>query len=147
MDAEQVQPGSLSWIYNPWSEQPQKTLTVFAINCAAILLVAYSYRGDPAVNWFVFLAALFMFGMTLSLLVPIRYVLDEKGVTVRFVGVPSFRQWQHYRNVYVHKNGIFLTSMRKPSGLDPFRGHFLLFTGENRDLVVSYAKRHIKSEA
>lgn len=146
MEAERVQPGSHSWTYNPWIEQPQKTLAVFVIDCAAILLVAYSYRGDPAVNWFMLLAALFMFGMTLSLLVPIGYTLDEKGVTVRFLGVPSFRQWQHYRNVYVHKNGVFLTSMRKPSGLDPFRGHFLLLTSENRDVIVLYAKRHIKAE-
>jgi hypothetical protein len=147
MDAEQVQSGPLSWKYNPWTEQPQKTLSVFVIDCAAIVLVAYSYRGDPALNWFMLLAALFMFGMTLSLLVPIAYTLDEKGVTVRFLGVPSFRLWQHYRNVYVHKNGIFLTSMRKPSGLDPFRGHFLLYGESTRDLVVSYAKRYIKSEA
>ena len=77
------------------------------------------------------------------MLVPIRYEFSKKGVTVFFLGTRSFRSWSHYRNLYVHKDGVFLTSMKKPSGLDPFRGHFLYYGG-NRDEVVGYARRYIK---
>jgi len=92
---------------------------------------------------FVLLALVFMFGATLSMLVPISYRFDADGVTVFFLGTRNFRRWEHYRNCYVHQNGVFLTSMPKPSGLDPFRGHFLLFAG-NREEVASYARERIK---
>ncbi len=147
MEAGQAQLEPIIWRYQPWKEQPKKTMLVFLIDCAVVLLVYFCYYSDPALGLFVFVSALFMFGMTLSLLVPIGYKMDVKGVTVRFIGVPSFRLWQHYRNLYVHNNGIFLTSMRRPSGLDPFRGHFLLYGNGNRELIISYAKRFIKPEA
>lgn len=136
----------LKWRFDPWKEQPKKTAAVFFINCAIMLVVYFSYQNDPAALTFVFLSGLFMFGMTFSLLVPIRYKFDAKGVTVYFLGVPSFKSWAHYRNMYVHKNGVFLTSMRRPSGLDPFRGHLLLYGAANRQEVVAYAKRHIKPQ-
>ena len=147
MDAGQVPSEPLSWRYNPWKEQPVKTVLVFVINCAVLLVVYYSYYGDAALRLFLLVTALVMFGMTLPLLVPITYKLDSKGVTVYFLGVPSFRSWPHYRNIYVHNNGIFLTSMKRPSRLDPFRGHFLLYGYGNREQIVSHAKRFIKPEA
>jgi hypothetical protein len=95
-----------------------------------------------ALGWggFSFLALL---GMTANLFLPVRYRLDDKGVTVYFpFGVPSFRDWAHYRNFYVHDTGVHLTTMPQPSALDPFRGHLLLFAN-NRDAVVEAVRRQI----
>ena len=129
----------LRWRHSPWSKRPLKTWALLLVNLAivAIVYITFPEKG------FTGLAVLLMFGMTLSMLIPIRYEFSRKGVTVFFLGTRSFRRWEHYRNFYVHKEGIFLTSMKKPSGLDPFRGHFLYY-GNNRNEVVEYARRQIK---
>lgn len=130
---------TLQWRHSPWSERPLKTWALLAVNLAVVAVVYFTFPEKG----FAGLAILLMFGMTLSLLVPIRYEFNDKGVTVFFLGTRSFRPWAHYRNFYVHKDGVFLTSMKKPSSLDPFRGHFLYYGG-NRDEVVDYARRSIK---
>jgi hypothetical protein len=89
------------------------------------------------------LGFLLLFSFTAVIYLPVRYKLDNNGVTVTFLGAASFRPWKHYRNFYVHGTGVHLTTMPKPSGLDPFRGHFLQYSG-NREAVVSYIKAHVK---
>jgi hypothetical protein len=84
----------------------------------------------------------FLLGMTLVLFTPVGYRLDERGVAVRFMGVSSFRPWEHYRNFYPHARVVHLTTMPRPSRLDPFRGHPLQFSG-NRDAVLEYLGEHI----
>ncbi|MDT9120716.1 hypothetical protein RSW84_25110, partial [Escherichia coli] len=82
------------------------------------------------------------FGMTASMFLPARYRLDAKGVTTWFLGLPSFRPWEHYRNFYAHDTGAHLTTMPRPSPLDPFRGHLLLFA-DNRAAVLAALKAGI----
>ncbi len=83
--------------------------------------------------------------MTATLYLPIRYRLDEKGVTVFFLGAPNFRKWGHYRNFYQHDTGVHLTTMPTPSALDPFRGHYLRYSN-NRDEVAAFIKAHVVVE-
>ena len=129
----------LDWQFDPWRERPAKTGLLLLFNLAILAVV---YLTFPEKGW-TGLAAVLLFGATLSMLVPIRYRLDESGVTVHFLGIRSFRPWAHYRNFYSHGNGIFLTAMARPSALDPFRGHFIFFN-RNREQVVAYAGRHIR---
>jgi hypothetical protein len=89
-----------------------------------------------------FISLLLLVAMTLTLYVPVRYVLDHTGVTVHFLGVPTSRKWDHYRNYYLHDTGVHITTMAKPSRLDPFRGHYLQFV-DNREEVADYIKRHM----
>lgn len=138
-NATAVEGEALQWQYNPWRARPARTWTLLGVNLAVAIVVYFTFPEKA----FVLLALIFMFGATLSMLVPISYRFEPEGVAVFFLGTRNFRRWEHYRNCYVHANGIFLTSMPRPSGLDPFRGHFLHFAG-NRDEVASYAKQRIK---
>lgn len=88
-------------------------------------------------------SALLLLGMNASLYLPVHYRLDERGVTVTFLGVPSLRRWEHYRNYYAHRHLVHLTTMPRPSPLDPFRGHSLLFAG-NREEVLAFIGRHVE---
>lgn len=99
------------------------------------------YWIGQAVTWSL-ISLLLLLGMTTTIYLPVRYKLDERGVTGYFLGVPTFRNWRHYRNFYVHQNGVHLTTMPKPSPLDAFRGHFLQFY-KNRDEVVKFIEEHM----
>lgn len=100
-----------------------------------------SHWVGQAITWSL-ISLLLLVGMTGMIYLPARYKLDEKGVTGYLFGVPTFRTWRHYRNFYMHENGVHLTTMPKPSPLDAFRGHFLQFYG-NRDEVVAYIEAHM----
>ncbi len=137
MDSAAAEP--LQWRHNPWREKPRKTYALLTVNLAVMAIV---YCTFPEKAWVV-LAAVLLFGATLSMLVPIAYRFDDQGVAVFFLGTRSFRPSPHYRNYYVHSNGVFLTSMEHPNALDPFRGHFLFYRG-NREQVLAYVKGRIK---
>jgi len=129
---------TLEWTHHPWRMSPVKTTALVVVNLAVTVIVYFAFPE----KLFALLALLVMFGSTMSIYLPIRYRFNQQGVTVFFLGVPSFRPWKHYRQAYVHNNGVFLTSMPRPSRLDPFRGHFLRYA-DNREEVVKYVRRFI----
>jgi len=131
----------LEWTHHPWKAAPLKTVVLLAVNLGVTTIVYFSFPEKV----FALLAFVVMFGSTMSIYLPVRYRFTRKGVTVFFLGVPSFRPWQHYRQAYVHGNGVFLTSMPRPSRLDPFRGHFLKYA-DNGEEVVEYVRRFIPKE-
>jgi hypothetical protein len=152
-DAGEVAPAAdsaaLEWTYNPWRDASGPAWRRPWVAMLLILLVAavagYSFSAPDwwpqALGWGG-VALLMLVGSTASLFLPVRYRLDPRGVTVWFLAAPSFRPWEHYRNYYVHDTGVHLTTMPTPSGLDPFRGHLLLYAG-NKASVVEYIKGHI----
>jgi hypothetical protein len=135
----------LEWTHNPWRQSPFKSAAALAI-CLALGWFA---------SWFMHSALWALLGFLLVatmlsvLFLPARYRLDSRGVTVWFPpGVPNQRDWAHYRNAYFHSNLVYLTTMPRPSPLDPFRGHSLLFDDAspagNRSVVQSYIEAWIR---
>jgi len=137
----------LAWTFNPWRDRRgwRQPAVALLLLLAIAGLAGYSFTAPnwwpQALSWGGF-SLLILVGMTANLFLPVSYRLDERGVTVRFLGVPSFRPWEHYRNYYVHDTGVHLTTMPQPSPLDPFRGHLLLFAG-NREEVSAMVRAHI----
>lgn len=129
---------SLEWTHHPWRAAPGRMVALIVLNLGITAIVYFAFPEKA----FAVLALLVLFGSTMSIYLPIRYRFTPQGVTVFFLGVPSFRPWKHYRQAYVHAGGVFLTSMPRPSRLDPFRGHFLKYAG-NREAVISYVRRFI----
>jgi len=140
-DAETSTERALEWTHHPWKATPLKMIALWIINLGITAIVYFSFPE----KLFALLAFLVLFGSTMSIYLPIRYRFTPEGVTVFFLGVPSFRPWKHYHQAYVHENGVFLTSMPRPSRLDPFRGHFLKYAG-NREAVVNYVRRFISKK-
>ena len=102
-------------------------------------------RESFPVQWLLWglVSAVLLLGMNASLYLPVRYELNEQGVRVEFMGMPSLRRWEHYRNFYPHEHLVHLTTLPRPSALDPFRGHSLMFSG-NRDSVLAYIGKHVE---
>lgn len=142
----------VEWSYNPWRHARgwRHPVVALLLELSVAALAGYAFTAPPGggapdtgelLRWGGF-ALVFLLAGTASLFLPVRYRLDERGVTVWFLGVPSSRPWQHYRNYYLHATGVHLTTMPRPSALDPFRGHFLLFAG-NREQVAPVLASHL----
>jgi hypothetical protein len=143
-------PESVEWRYNPWVDAGgpawRRPWVALLLELGLAALAGYSLTAPnwwpEALPWALMSLAILL-AATASLYLPVRYRLGPEGVTVWFLGVPSTRTWDHYRNYYVHDTGVHLTTMPQPSALDPFRGHMLLFAG-NRESVVPYIKARIR---
>jgi len=136
---------ALSWVYNPWRANWRRPAVALVLELLIAVLAGVSFTWPdwwPAMLGWGGIGFLLLVGMTMSLYLPVRYTLDDKGVMVRFFGAPSFRRWEHYRNYYPHDSGVHLTTMPQPSALDPFRGHFLLYDGNKRE-VDAYIAHHM----
>ncbi|MEZ5337652.1 MAG: hypothetical protein R3F46_05250 [bacterium] len=90
------------------------------------------------------ISLLLLLGMNASLYLPAAYELNEQGVKVSFMGLPSLRRWEHYRNYYAHERLVHLSTMPRPSALDPFRGHSLMFGPDNREAVLGFIAVHVR---
>lgn len=140
-------PAVLEWTHNPWRLHPLKSVLALLI-CLSVSLLAGWWMQSGI--WT--LLGLALVGGTNSVLFfPVRYRLDGTGVTVHYLGAPSQREWSHYRNAYFHPQLVHLTTMTRPSPLDPFRGHSLLFDPRSeqgrREMVNSFIKQKLQLAA
>jgi hypothetical protein len=123
-------PTILEWSFNPWRQDWRRPVALLAI---CLLLAALAGWAFTAPHWwpqalgYGLISLALLLGMNALVVLPVRYRLDSTGVTVWFLGVPSTRAWEHYRNAYFHRNLVHLTTLPRPSALDPFRGHALQF--------------------
>jgi hypothetical protein len=140
-----------AWSYNPWRANWRRPALALLLELAVAALAGWSFSAPAwwpqAFAWGVISFAL-LSGMTAMVFLPVRYKLSAAGVAVHLLGAPSFRKWEHYRNYYVHKTGVHLTTMPKPSALDPFRGHYLQFGVPGgpgaRERVVPFIEEHLR---
>ena len=89
----------------------------------------------------VLLALLPTLALTLSLsefLLPIRYTLTQKGAQSRQGLVTLEIAWLDVKHAYWAADGIKLSPLSKPnSRLEPLRGVFLRFGGNEREVVAA----------
>ena len=78
-----------------------------------------------------------LFGATFTYFLPTRYRIDQAGVRAG----RTKRTWVEIRNVYLHKDGAFLSPFPRPSRLDPFRGVHLRYH-KNRAAVEQLLVRY-----
>ncbi len=144
-------PAELAWTYNPWRANPRRPVTALLLELAVASAAGWSSSWPDwwpqCIGWGG-LSLLLLLGMTATIFLPVRYKLDVQGVTVSFLGAPSFRKWAHYRNFYSHDTGVHLTTMPTPSGLDPFRGHYLQYGAADsmgrREQVLAFVQQHLQ---
>ena len=90
-------------------------------------------------NLSIFLAIL---GSTTEFWLPIRYVMDQKGASLRCGISVSAIEWADVKRVLIEERAVKLSPLEGDSRLDPFRGIVLRY-GEQKDVVVDYIKRHV----
>jgi hypothetical protein len=129
---------TLVWTVHPVKRKPfvSAAVTVFVI---VISLIVYSWMQSP---WFTILALLIMLGSLAKFYFPTGYKLSARGVTMKTTTQTLFKEWSIYRSCYPDKKGILLSPFAEPSRLENFRGLYVMFEGNNRE-VTAYCQEHI----
>jgi hypothetical protein len=129
---------SLEWSSHLISQYPAKGVILIAITVLFTILMWILFE-----HWlYPVISAVVLFLSTMRYYFPVRYRLGEDGVRRWFLGFEKFRPWTDFRNVYVHKDGLFLAPFEKPSRLDAFRGLGINF-GQNRDSIVAFVREKL----
>jgi len=129
---------TLSWTCHPSRRNYPKTLAVVGL-LAALMLFTIWYTGSA------FFGVVVVLVMTLSLgayFFPTWYTLTEKGIKVRTLVTKFERPWSTYRSFWPDKNGVLLSPFPHASRLENFRGLFVRFEGNGKD-VVAFVKRYV----
>lgn len=121
----------LTWRVHPARERP--VATAFAlIVIAAVTWMSAVIMDNP---WWGLLPAAFFLLTLQRFFLPSAYRIDAEGITATsFFSSLSFR-WGDVRRFLHDGTGAFLSTRRRPSLFDGFRGMHLVFSG-NREQVV-----------
>jgi hypothetical protein len=132
----------LEWSVFPFLEDRRRSAVVVAVVVAVGVLVFVAFKD-------IFLTVLSLAILLVSLhtfFTKTSYRLAEDGVTVRTVGVKTFKAWSAFKRYSADRKGVTLSPFAKPSRLDPFRSVRLLYGG-NRDEVVAFISKRVGGDS
>ncbi|GAB4154013.1 MAG: hypothetical protein Tsb009_30570 [Planctomycetaceae bacterium] len=125
-------PETISWRVHPARER------MLAAVLALVVIAGLAWLSADLMQnyWWGIFSAAFLIVMLGRFFLPSYYSLDDEGISVRnLLGSTRFR-WSDVRCFRHDAQGGFLSTRRRPSLLDSFRGIHLQFR-ENRDAVVA----------
>jgi len=127
-----------------WSTHPVKKNALVSISVVLFLLVLWwvVYLTTDSV-FLTVLSVVIMLGSLSSFFLPTYYELDQKKVKIKFFFTTREREWRMFRSFYVDKNGVLLSPFEKPSRLENFRGIYVRFN-QNKKQVVDFVESKIR---
>jgi len=135
---------SLSWASHPARLRPKTTAVLVLFITALAVGIYFSFES-------IFLSLFSIVVLLASLssfFFPIRYMLDEEGVTIKGVLTKRTKPWNYFHSYYYDRHGVQLSTFSYPSRLDPFRGFSLQFGKDNKGEVIEFVGRYLsKAEA
>lgn len=135
-------PEEMAWRVHPLAESVWRSALLIGI-ITVTCIGAWLFTGWPGMA----IVALIVLVISLApYLFPVHYRMDSRGIEIVFLGVRSLRAWEELKNFYPHDVGVHLSTFRRPSGLDAFRGSFIRFAPGNGKLVLKFLEKHIKRD-
>ena len=135
-------PDEIEWRVHPLTENAWRSALLIII-ILAVCLGVWLWTGWGGL---VVIAAGLLVVSVAPYLFPVRYRMTHDGIEIKFLGVRTFRAWGEFRNYYAHDVGVHLSTFKRPSGLDSFRGSFIRFAPGKQEAVLRYLDDHIKRQ-
>lgn len=127
------------WTSHPIVDDYPRSLLFPAVIIAVSTGVYFSF--DSA-GWALVSLLLLLFSLARFFL-PTRYELTDDCAGIRFLHTSRNIRWAGVRRVDIHKHGIHLSPFEEPSRIDAFRGAFLRFHGNSKE-VVNFVKNRVE---
>ena len=131
-----MQGTSLKWVSHPFLDDgPLKSSLLVVFILGLSIGVYFTFGGFLYAG----ITFAFLFFSLSRYFLPVQYELTEMEVRISHLGFTRVMLWRNCRNLYTHREGIYLSSFARPSPLDAFRGCFLRFKA-NREEVIAFAR-------
>jgi hypothetical protein len=83
-----------------------------------------------------------LFASLAKFYLPTKYRLSDKRIMVKSTTQTVYKNWSQYRSFYPDRNGVLLSPFVRPSRLENFRGLYLIFENNKKD-VIRFVENHI----
>jgi hypothetical protein len=137
---DEAGPEEIRWRVHPLTENAWKSLLLWLI-IAATGIGAYQWTGWPGMGA---IAVVLLVVSMAPYIFPTNYLMDVDGIEITFIGVKRFREWTEFRNFLPHKDGVHLSTFKRPNAMEAFRGSYIRFKPGNREEVLRFLEKHIK---
>lgn len=117
--------------------------------CGALLVIAaFAFAAAEFMEspWWGAFAGCFLFVMLSRFFLPSEFTIDHNGVTARYAWRSLQLAWHDVRRFLHDDQGGYLSTRRRASVFDGFRGMHLMFA-DNRDAVVARIQARLDREA
>lgn len=136
-DATANRTPELSWRAHPARERLLAgVLTTLLI--VALASAIYAFMGSLA--WSI-LAVLVLVLALNRFYFPSRFVIDDDGISARYLLSRQRYEWSSVRRFLWDRRGVYLSTRRRRSWLDAYRGLNVLF-GAHQSEVIKLVRRH-----
>lgn len=133
----------LSWRYHPAAKDKIRT-TLAATVILAFGVFVWWYSQSTI---FALLAVLILTASLGVFFFPTRYTLAEEGLTVEFLGTKQVKKWNSFVRAEPEKNGIFLSPFARKNFLEHYRGIFVRYNGNKKEVDRFVLNAITKKEA
>jgi hypothetical protein len=125
----------MEWRVHLARRRPGQAAAALVVIAAGSVCAAIGFRGW----WAGALAAIVMVGSVGDFLFPIRYVIGDAAVEARGLLLRRRVAWTQVRRVVRDELGVKLSTLRRPSRLEAYRGIYLWFEGNAADVMAAIA--------
>lgn len=132
---------AVEWSSNPWRDRPGRAAAA-ALGAAAMCLIVATFGAHVLTT----LALCLMAVASVSVaFLPMRYRLDDRGVTRRFGWLAARRPWERLRRAVRVREGVLLSPFRSSSWLDAYLGLFLPLPARPERTIAAEVERVLAS--
>ncbi len=135
----------LKWTSFPLLDKPKMSILVMAV----IVMVAWILWELAIVQWdqplYYVLGIFILFIGIFPYFVPTSYYFFEDCVLVQYLIVKVEKKYSDFGCFYADKNGIMLSTFKRPRRLDSFRGQSIRFskTQEEKKEIIALLKEKV----
>lgn len=121
----------ISWKAHPMVDEFPKSIG--AIFLVILFSIAFGYFfASPGIGG---LSFIILFLATLTYFVPVYYNINEEKLTIKFLFLKTIRPIRKFKNYYHNSTGVNLSTFSSPSRLDAFRGNYLRFNHNQKEVL------------
>ena len=128
----------LTWKCHPARRSVARTTAVVMFLVLLAMFIAW-YTSSPG---FAVVLTVIMFLSLSAYFFPAWYTLSERGIKVKTLVATYERPWANYRSYWPDKNGVLLSPFPYRSRLENFRGLFVRFESNGKE-VIQFVKRFV----
>jgi len=136
-----LDPSVLRWRSHPFMRK--KRVSFLVILCLVAVWVSVYLTTFSTLMTVV--SVIILLGALGPFFLPTDYELSSDKIKVKFFFSQKEKDWSFYRSFYVDKNGVLLSPFEKPSRLENFRGIYIRFA-QNKKQVVKFVSSKIEKQ-
>jgi len=134
-----IDASGMRWVCHPIRHAHKKT----AILALVVTLTAvFIYLNTYSVGWTVFAVLMLALGV-IDYIAPMEFFIDDWGVHTRLFFYRRRKPWSVLRTYHPDRNGVLLSPFSRQTRLETFRGIYIRFDG-NRKEVMSVIKGRLE---